>query len=356
MWFCDTCLTSFEFDAASNDTARINKLETQLNVINSRFDEMKDLIVSTQSNSSESVNVHQNSDVQIKENNTNQENERKTRENKEALAIRNVNPWKVQSRVTILKDNLGNVPNLTEFEKKALGNNLKVKKATHDKQGNIVLVCPSAQDAVAVREQATKEFPKNTVLEPRSPSSVINIVGFRNKHDENTLNDLLISANSALSSLRDKPHDEVKMFFDIVAVKPCAKNQSVFRAVVRVSKTLRHLIRLSKDKLKVGFYICSVYDRTTAKRCNKCQAFGHWSSSCTEVNSVCAKCGENHDTRGCECDSNSFHCVNCAKVSGADCNHSANSPTCPAYIAYRNSLYQKSPSDTGHEESSSFLG
>ena len=109
---------------------------------------------------------------------------------------------------------------------------MKVKKATHDKQGNIVLVCPSAQDAVAVREQATKEFPKNTVLEPRSPSSVINIVGFRNNYDENTLNDLLISANSALSSLRDKPHDEVEMFFDIVAVKPCAKNPSVFRAVV----------------------------------------------------------------------------------------------------------------------------
>ena len=336
MWFCDACLTSFEFDSASNDTARITNLERQLNSMDTKFKEIKELIVSTTSSSKKPTDSP--TTEHTNEGDMNQQRDATRGKTKDSLANYNVNPWKVQSRVTILKDNLGNVPDLATFEKKALNKNLKVKKATRDTQGNIVLVCPSTQDAIAVRQQATLEFPQNTVLEPRSSSSVINIVGFRTDHDVETLCNLLINANPALSSLKDKPLDEIKMFFDIVAVKPCARNSSVFRAVVRVSKTLRHMIRLSNNKLKIGFYICSVYDRTIAKRCNKCQTFGHWADDCKAVNNilVCAHCGGNHDTRGCKSDT--FHCVNCAKVDGADCNHSANSINCPAYIAYRDSL------------------
>ena len=356
MWFCDACLTSFEFDAASNDTARINNLEHQINTMNSRFDEMKELILNTKPSSNKNVDNSYVQNNQNKENETNQKSN-VTEKTKEPLAKHNINPWRVQTRVTILKDNLGNTPDLAEFEKRALDNNLKVKKATWDTKGNIVLVCPSAQDAVAVCEQATVEFPHNTVLEPRSPSSVINIVGFRTSHDLDTLYNLLISANSALSTLKGKPLEEVKMFFDIIAIKPCAKNPSVFRAVVRVSKTLRHLIRLSSNKLKIGFYVCSVYDRTIAKRCNKCQTFGHWANDCQPGNIVvCADCGQNHDTQ--KCKSESYHCINCAKITDADCNHSAKSLDCPAYIAYRNSeqnSLQKSPRDTGQNGSISFL-
>ena len=354
MWFCDPCLTSFEFEVTANDTARINNLEHQIKTMNSRFDEMKELILNTMSKDNQNAGKS-NTQNKLKSNNDSVKQSVEIEETTEDIL--NVNPWQVQSRVTILKDNLGNIPDLSEFERKAMDKNLNVKKATHDKKGNIILVCPSAQDALAVHEQATKDFPLNTVLDPKSPTSVINIVGFRTNHSVDILYELLIKANASLSSLQCKPLTEVKMCFDIVAVKPCAKNPSVFRAVVRVSKALRHQIKLSKDKLKIGFYVCSVYDQILAKRCNKCQTFGHWSNECTaNTNVVCARCGKNHDTQNCE--STTYNCVNCAKTSGVDCDHSANSTNCPAYIAYRDSLQHKAnktPIHTGQNGPGPFL-
>ena len=47
MWFCDACLTSFELDAASNDTTRINNLEKEMGNMTSRLEEMKELIMLT---------------------------------------------------------------------------------------------------------------------------------------------------------------------------------------------------------------------------------------------------------------------------------------------------------------------
>ena len=47
MWFCDSCLTSFELDAASNDTTRINNLEKEMGNMTSKLEEMKELIMLT---------------------------------------------------------------------------------------------------------------------------------------------------------------------------------------------------------------------------------------------------------------------------------------------------------------------
>ena len=332
IWYCNSCLTSLELDAASNDTTRINNLEQQLKSINSTFDEMKELIMLTiPKESSKASNTSGNNDLNNRE--LPESNTVKSIETDEP----NANPWNVQSKVTILKDNLGHLPDLAQLEKNVIHNNLKVKKATHDPNGNVVLICPSAKDAIAVHDQATKDLPHNTVLEPRSASSVINIVGFQTKHELNTLYDLLIKSNIALSSLKGKSLDEIKMFFNMVAVKPCAKNPSVFRAVVRISKTLRHQIRLANNKLKVGFYLCQVYDRILAKRCNNCQTFGHWADQCPITNQVvCAHCSENHATN--ECEAATYKCTNCAKSNVFDCHHSANSADCPSYKKYRDSL------------------
>ena len=94
-----------------------------------------------------------------------------------------------------------------------LEKNLNIKKVTHDKKGNIVLQCPTAHDAVAVHEQATKDLPRHTILEPRSPSCIINVVGFYTEHDVDTMHELLIQGNVAFSALKDKPLEDVKKTF-----------------------------------------------------------------------------------------------------------------------------------------------
>ena len=340
MWFCDSCLTSFELDAASNDTTRINNLEKEMGNMTSKLEEMKELIMLTIPKDKNDTNGN-NTKQPIQDIDQSSRTGKNTNTVNQSQGTANNNPWHVPSKITILKDTLGHIPDLAEFEKNVLEKNLNIKKVTHDKKGNIVLQCPTAHDAVAVHEQATKDLPRHTILEPRSPSCIINVVGFYTEHDVDTIHELLIKGNVAFSALKDKPLEDVKKLFNILTVKPCAKNNSMYQAVIRVSKSLRHQIKLTNNRLKVGFYSCPVYDRILAKRCNRCQDYGHWADQCPKENPiVCAKCSGNHDTSSCV--STTLKCVHCAKISGTESCHSAASPSCPSYFKYRDTVKENS--------------
>ena len=116
---------------------------------------------------------------------------------------------------------------------------------------------------------------------------------------------------------------------------------TTYQAVVKVTDSVRELIRKGGDKLLIGLYSCRIYDQVSPKRCNKCQHFGHWVKECKE-NPACAICGSSgHETDNCSHkDETSFSvtCVNCTRSNKPGNGHRADSSYCPCFIEKREAL------------------
>ena len=174
----------------------------------------------------------------------------------------------------------------------------------------------------------------------------INIVGFETNHSTDTVFDLLVKNNYILECLVGKTKEDASEFLEVKHVKPCLKNQFVYRALVKVSNAIRGIISRGNGKLCIGLYSCRVYDQSPqVRRCNKCQNFGHWVAECNSNNGqACAKCASlEHETRNCP-DSSNPKCINCIRAGIVNSHpaHTADSPDCPCLINYRRSIYTNS--------------
>lgn len=85
---------------------------------------------------------------------------------------------------------------------------------------------------------------------------------------------------------------------------------------------------ITMGKIKIGWTMCPVKERSDPPFCSKCQVYGHHTGSCkatTQANRKCLRCGsEEHITR--DCKSADEYCISC-KTKG----HRANSMVCPVY-------------------------
>ena len=162
-----------------------------------------------------------------------------------------------------------------------------------------------------------------------------------------TINIINIPVNYTKSELLDrvKSHNATKLpgielndeNFKIIFTKPQFKNNTLYKATVRVSEDVRKAISNANDKLNIGLSSCRVYDDFFVKRCNKCQQFGHWKDKCSADTPVaCGKCSGHHETQACT--TNVIKCCNCVHAKHTDTNHETSSNKCPVYLAARTKL------------------
>lgn len=92
---------------------------------------------------------------------------------------------------------------------------------------------------------------------------------------------------------------------------------------------------MDKERIKIGWSICRVYEQIDVLRCFRCSAFTHTSKQCDADKPACAICGGDHMLESCGVkERKDFKCINCCRrneryKTKANVNHSAMSIECP---------------------------
>ena len=328
VWYCDSCLTQIEVSntvSPSFYTQKVDDLEGKIDLLTAKVSSITDVIATNDTG-------NPFTEGRLFGNTSNQANSN--------------NVWGNVSKVTILKNNLGSSAKLNELEKRVVDDKIQITHAKRNKNGDVVITCPNSSAASQVKHIALQVLPDHSVKDPQVNYSWINVVGFEVSHSTSDIHDLLVKHNAVFDCLKNKTVDQAKEFMEVKVVKPCLKNPSVFRALLKVSKALRKLIKLGKDKLRIGLFSCTVYDQSPQiKRCNRCQHFGHWVASCDASNGkACAKCASlDHETQNCNIDRNyttRIKCINCIRQGLMYTSpHTADSPTCPCFVNHKNQTH-----------------
>lgn len=88
---------------------------------------------------------------------------------------------------------------------------------------------------------------------------------------------------------------------------------------------------IALNKVRIGWAVCRIREKTTLQRCFKCCEFGHWAKSCKgeDRSGRCRRCGEEgHIAKDCGKDPS---CMLCKGNKGTSSKHTAGSSACPFF-------------------------
>ena len=235
-------------------------------------------------------------------------------------------------------------PSMDNLESIAITNSIPVTNISSNETGETVIRFPDQtnRDKFAnVLKSNNSITTTSDINTPVSKLPTITISGLTRNFvpaDYSELFDAIKGQNSTLGPLMTPES------FSIIFVKPLAKNESVFQAVVRVSNIVRQAISNLGEKIFYGRSLCMVYDRFFVRRCNKCQGFGHYFNECKH-NVVCSFCSGSHNSTDCRhtTDFSKHCCINCKTNSFDHVNHATTSRVCKSYQNAQEKLKQSIP-------------
>ena len=331
MFLCNCCLTTMETNMADIDGQRIRRMERNMEAITKELVEIKELLkkpatsLSTAGTTGGAIDSDDTSLVNT-QNTASNENEKQSNiwNNAERLSTVKAKPAESVLIINKSPDSEIDKTNKVLVENTVIENKIPVKKSFKSLNGNLVVVCDSAESRETLKNQVTAA---NRGIEMRTPNEirpVVSIVGLTKSYGKEEVIELL-KQNYFLSQFA--ANNDIEEHIKVLTVKPLKGNPDVYQAFVRVSKVVRQGFKTYNDKVTMGITNCKVYDQFQVKRCNNCQGFGHFYKNCPNPQiSICAKCGENHATKDCE--SETVHCVNCAKAE-LECEHRSDDIKCP---------------------------
>ena len=336
MFFCNPCKTIMETNLADKDGYRIRRMEKNMENITK---ELIDLLIKT-TISGPTTEIRPTSSTKVDTSVAEVETVESTLGTKNTSDLLKTNIWcdveklatvkaKPAESVLIINKSLDSETDKTNkeiVENAVIESRIPIKKSFKSMNGNLVVVCDSAESRDALKTQLSTV---NSGIETRSPSenrSVISIVGLTKSYTKEEVVELL-KQNYFLGQFAE--NNDIKEHIKVLAVKPLKGREDVFQAFARVSKIVRQGFKTFNDKITMGITTCKIYDQYNVKRCNNCQGFGHFYKECqTPETKVCANCGDDHATK--DCVSTTKHCVNCAKSGATDCEHRSDDPKCPS--------------------------
>ena len=339
LFACDYCITLEEEKRSAASTDRVELLDMKIEALNKNFmSELTDLkkLISCPKPPSMTQNVTPPS------------------------SSGSINPWNDEQKTDNLrhtmavgKDNTGNPLNPEVIEKICVENGISVHKTFElSKSKSTGIVLNSKSDADRLTEKLKNEVPSHKIEKVSTRTPTITVVGLKREYTKEELTSMITRQNSGINTLMEStsasPEDKE---INVVTIKPLKNNQSIFKAIIRVSNVIRSVISKQGDRLFIGFQAtCKVYDSIYVLRCYKCQGFNHHSRDCKN-DAKCGFCAGPHETRVCTVKENvnSICCINCTKAgkSGDDVAHEAGSQSCPIYIDHFNKVKSSIPFHQG---------
>ena len=242
---------------------------------------------------------------------------------------------KHESNTLVIKANEGQSSDeMCKVVKSAL-KDVKIDKMRITPQNSVVLNLPDTasidkaknalQSYTAVTANNTKKVnpkimvPYVTQLEISDPTSDSEKAEFVN--DILNKNDCLADCTSA----------------DIMVVNSRkAKQGSYLHIILKCSPKARKAINQNYDMIYTTYGHHQIYDHYHVKICNHCQGYDHIEQDCKSKKEgrprICGKCAENHDTKECNHQPQSFKCHQCTKRKlNNNRNHTVFDMECQAY-------------------------
>ena len=314
-FFCNSCLTIFETNLADGEALRMKKLEDSLMDIKQDLNEIKETMAVKPVTLPDATNkpIDNSKNVWF--------------DQKRMASIKEL-PSEPVLVISKAIDDQAEKLNMDAIEKVVIEHQKCVKKSFKNKNGNLVMVCNSEDMREKMKTEITGIVDDAQIRIPKERNVAVSIVGLSRLYEKQEIAEMLVKQNCFVQEFA-KSHD-IDKHINVFMIKPTRANPSVFQAFVRVSLLIRQGIRNSGDKLLMGLTTCKVYDQFHVKRCNNCQAFGHYHKNCpTPEVKICGQCSQNHQTN--DCQSNNLICTNCVKanISQEECNHASSDLNCP---------------------------
>ena len=264
------------------------------------------------------------------------------------------NPWddsqrteRLRSMVLIKNDNDGKPINKSILEESCVQSKIGiVNTMTLRKSNDTAIILNSRSDAETLRQKLSQTSPQHSTSTVASKTPRITVVGLEREYSKEEMKEMLVSQNSGIDMIVNDPStspEDKKL--DVVAVL-ALKNNSSYKAIVRVSNLIRLVIAKQSDRVYIGTQrACKVYDSFFVLRCFNCQQFGHHSRDCTSNHPVCGFCAGSHETRSCDRSAPEC-CVNCKRNNKApdDTKHAAFDPSsCPIFKDLQEKVKKTTP-------------
>ena len=255
-----------------------------------------------------------------------------------------VTPWNDKSRVQNIKASLlvkpdkdGNPVDEHVVNKIVLDNGVPVDKVVVTDKGDTFINLPNQKSRDKLGPLLNSD--KNEVVALKAKLPTISILDVKDDLSKDQIKQGLCNQNEYIGKLVNDEKEDL----EVIYTRPPPTGKSYYKISVRVSPLIRKSISNHGDKVFLCRKSCRIDDNYYIRRCNNCQAFGHYADKCKDdTPPACGYCGDNHRSDVCllkDSHKSTHQCCNCS-AAGFEVTegHSTFDNKCPAYKIQQDKL------------------
>lgn len=208
--------------------------------------------------------------------------------------------------------------------------------------GKVLVHCNNHAAVCLIKNKLQSNLDDNiTVDEPKLVAPRIKVVGIDAEHISTGSNVMDVDDNAKIDKNQDQLlkvickqnndliHDKAEL--QIINVRK--RFDKKYEVIISCDFTTFNTI-MRRQKLKIGWDICYVYEQLNVLRCYKCNDFSHTANNCKSVDFYCPRCAGKHEIK--DCTSEDLKCINCVRSNerlnvNLNVNHPVWSSSCKVY-------------------------
>lgn len=327
VFMCDHCKTNLEHKRTVAPENKVDNIDKRVNELSNSMNEMKSMLkklVNSNSTTTPINNLHQQPPP--------------------SRTVDKTNSWKRSVLITdIMKKPNGDSVNRKDLDDLAINNSIQVSNTRIKNDGSAIFECATEKDMEILTQKINESYPNVKMKHPAEFLPTISVSNMISEYSTTDLTEIILKQNPNIKNQVDN-----KESFEIIDIRSHKNNNKRFQAVIRVSGTIRNIIKSHSDRVYVGSQSCPVFDRFHVQRCNKCQKLNHWMKKCTATLPTCGYCSsEDHESSSCSFKDDTVKrcCPNCKnnKFRGVSNSHTAFDSECPSYKAAMEAMKRNIP-------------